>query len=105
MPHAQPLPLAEPAAKPLGRGSLTVTVPLVAALPPFVTESVKLPEPPREKLELLGVLEIVRFGAPPMFTVTEPVPGAAAPPPLTLAEFVIVAAALAATLTEMVIAG
>jgi hypothetical protein len=107
MPQFQPLPLAELGVRPLGRASVAVTAPVVDPLPPFETTSVKLPVPPRCKVELLAVFDSVRLGVPgvaPMLTVTEPIPTVDAPPPVTLAEFVTEPGALPATLTETVMA-
>src|SRR5262245_21077286 len=47
MGQVQPFPVAVVGANPVGSGSSTVTVPLVALPPLLVTVSVKLPVPPR----------------------------------------------------------
>jgi hypothetical protein len=105
--HAQPVPLAEVGVSPDGSESLTVTVvPSVAALPPFVTVSVKLPVPPRVSVAALAVFSMVSDGVDgsAVLTVTEPVAAVLSPPPLTLAVLVSDAPALAATEALIVIA-
>ena len=103
--HVQPVPEALVGVNPVGSESLTVTVvPLVAA-PLFVTVKVKLPVPPRTKVGALAVFEIVKSGGGAVAIVTGPVAAVESPPPTTEAVFVSDAAAFAATLTWMVIAG
>ena len=61
--QVHPVPLSAVAVSPLGIVSVTVTVPLVDALPELPTTIVYMPLPPTLKL-LLWLFEIVRFGAP-----------------------------------------
>ena len=103
--HVHPVPLAAVGVSPVGTASLTVTVLPFVAVPPLLrTLSVKVPVPPRVKLDAPAVLDISRSGPPAVFTVTEPLAGAL-PPPLTLAVFVSEPVAFAETLTDTVITG
>jgi hypothetical protein len=85
--HAQPVPDAALNVSPVGRSSLTVSVPDVATLPGLLTASVYVPVEPAVKLPLCD-FAIARTGAP--FTVvgstaTGVLP---APPPDAVTEFV-----------------
>ena len=61
MGHVQPVPEALVGVNPEGRGSLTVTVVPLVAPPLLVTVKVKLPVPPRTKVEALDVFETTRL--------------------------------------------
>src|SRR5690349_13519662 len=60
--HVQPVPLATVGSSPVGRTSVTVTVPLVAAAPIFATVRVKFAVEPRTNVDELDAAASVRFG-------------------------------------------
>ena len=61
--HVHPVPLIDVAVNPDGSVSVTVMVPLVAAVPVFFAVSVNVTEPPDEKLEPVWVFVTVTSGA------------------------------------------
>jgi hypothetical protein len=98
----QPVPLAALNVKPAGSVSVTVIVPEVAAVPVLLTAIAYVPVAPIVNVPVC-VFAIASVG---LSTVVGSVAVGvlAAPPPLTLAEFVTDAAAAAATFTVRVIA-
>lgn len=104
--HVQPVPAAAVPVKPDGIVSVTLTVPVVAAVPLLVTVIVKVaPICPGVKLPVWDFV-IVRLGVPVGVTVAVSVAvPVVEPPPETVTVLAIVAGAFVATLTVNVIAG
>jgi len=99
--HVQPVPLAALNVNPVGSVSVTVIVPVVAAVPVLLAVTVYVPVEPIVKLPVwlfaiarVGVTTVVGSVAVGVFE---------APPPLTVTELVTVAGAFAATFTVSVI--
>ena len=107
--QVHPVPVIAVAVKPVGNVSVTVTVPLVTALPLFVAVIVYVaPFCPCVKLPLCDLV-MVRSGTLGGLMVVgseaESLPVLASPPPATVAVLVTLAGALAATFTVSVMAG
>jgi hypothetical protein len=95
--HVQPVPLAALKVSPAGSVSVTVIVPLVAAVPVLLTAIAYVPVAPIVKFPVCD-FAIASVGL--RIVVGSVAVGVlAAPPPVAVAEFVTVAAAFAATLT------
>ena len=107
--QSQPDPEGTPRiVSPLGIVSLTVAVPVVAAVPELATASTYAAVPPCTNVDEV-VLVNVRSGLPAGETVTVTVPELlpvfVSPPPLTDAVFVMLAGALGETFTSKVMGG
>jgi hypothetical protein len=104
--HVQPLPVAVNGDNPPGSVSDTWTAPLVAIVPTFRTTTAYAPVEPCMNCTL-WLLAIVASGRPPMLVGSVAVLFVVlvSPPPETVAVFVTLSAAFAATLTVSVIAG